>query len=257
MPNQSTTSHGILLQEQILAALSLSEGNVPLCVEELARGVPKSREPHEISQQIYRLRRAQRVEWVFTLNGRWYYRLCPGVRPPIHAVQAVLEASRKTDSVSRGEGRLLRYRILTLLSDAAKPMSKAEVAAVCREWTRHEVSQQLYVLVESGELGCSGGSGKKFFWYVGPAQQSQLPLVEQEAAEPERADSAPPVDFDTLTRVVPRAPLYIALRDDGQPSRYVEATRGVRLALDANARLVGVVVNPQEVRTGETTQTHR
>ena len=256
MPNQSTVSHGTLLQEQILAALSLSEGSIPLCVEELARGVPESREPHEISQQIYCLRRARRIERVFNLNGRWYYRLCSGVRPPIHAVQAILEADQKTDPVSRGEGRLLRHRILTLLSDAAHPMPKAEVAAACHEWTRHEVSQQLYMLVESGDLGCSDGSGKKFFWYVGPAKQSQLPLVEQETADPERADSAPAVDFNTLTRVVPRAPLYIALRDDGQPTRYVEATRGVRLALDANARLVGVVVNPREARINEATQVH-
>ncbi len=253
MPNQSTTSHGTLLQEQILAALSLSEGSIPLCVEELTRGVPESREPHEISQQIYCLRRARRIERVFILNGRWYYRLCSGVRPPIQAVQAILEADRKTDPVSRGEGRLLRHLILTLLSDAARPMPKAEVAAACREWTRHEVSQQLYVLVESGELGCSGGPGKKFFWYVGPAKQSQLPLVECDTAESERVESAPAVDFDTLTRVVPRAPLYIALRDDGQPARYVKATCGVQLAFDASAHLVGIVVNPQEAESDETT----
>lgn len=177
MPSQSTLSRGTLLQGQILAALSLSPGNVPLSVEELARCVPESREPHEISQQIYCLRRARRVERVFHLGGRWYYCLCAGVHPPLPAVQAVLEADRKTESVSRGEPRLLRHRILTMLSDAAQPMPKADIAVACHEWTRHEVSQQLYVLVESGELGCSDGPGKKFFWYVGPAKQSQLPLV--------------------------------------------------------------------------------
>ncbi len=256
MLGKSTLSRGTLLQEQILAALSLSEGSVPLSVEELARGVPESREPHEISQQIYLLRRARRIERVFHLGGRWYYRLCAGVRPPLPAVQAVLEANRKTEPVSRGEAQLLRHRILTLLSDAARPMPKAEVAAACHEWTRHEVSQQLYVLVESGELGCSNGPGKKFFWYVGPAKQNQLPLVERDTADPERAENTPAVNFDTLTRVVPRAPLYIALRDDGQPVRYVEAARGVRLVLDTSARLVGVVVTPQEAGN-ETTQTHR
>ncbi|GBE48645.1 hypothetical protein BMS3Bbin12_01826 [bacterium BMS3Bbin12] len=246
MPSKSPMPRGTIIQEQILAALALSKGHLPLSVEELARGVPASREPHEISQQIYHLRRAQRTERVFNLNGRWYYRLCAGVRPHPHAVQAVLEATRKNGPVSRGESQLLRYRILTLLSDAAQPMPKAEIAVACHEWTRHEVSQQIYVLVESGELGCSDGPGKKLFWYVGPAKQSQLPLVEQEAAEPERAESAPAIDFSALTRVVLRMPLYIALRDAGQPVRYVEAAHGVRLAFDASTHLVGVVVDPQE-----------
>lgn len=200
----------------------------PLTAREIAKRCPSAAEIHTVSCLLYDLRH----EWAIERApgpGMPRYRLKIAANPSRDAILRLQER----DSFGENEPPntpLLRARILACLRDAARSLSKSEIIAGCEAGrSRHDVPQQLHILVTQREIAATGFGQKRVYWSA-PTRQLAI-------------------DFEDTIK---RPALRVYDLDGGWrlamgPARPVAETRvfmeGVNADLDAQGHIVALSIS--------------
>lgn len=168
----SPMSHPALppLDEEILAAIALRSATPPTALQ-IAQRCPSARETHVVSLRLQVLKRAGLI--LASGDGRrTCYRLAPQVHPK---TASIVRLGRREDPFGEDlapNTTQVRRDILAALERAGHPMSKDElVPLVPTARSRHELSQQIHVLLTRGHLETTAGK-PRLYWRT----RSQLEL---------------------------------------------------------------------------------
>ena len=139
------------LDEEILAAIALRSGAPPTALQ-IAQRCPSAHETHAVSLRLQVLKRAGLI--LASGDGRrTRYRLAAQVRPKSASIARL---GRREDPFGEDltpDTTRVRRDILVALERAGHPLSKEElVPLVPSARSRHELSQQIHVLLTRGHL---------------------------------------------------------------------------------------------------------
>ena len=225
MRAHSTPAHTVraTLDEEILAAIALS--TTPPTAFAIAQRCPSAAETHQVSLRLQVLKRARRIIGLGD-GRRARYRLAPGVRPQSASIARLGRREDPFGEESAPNTVQVRRDILAALEAAGHPLTQEEmVASVASARSRHELSQQIHVLLSQGYLETASGR-PRLYWRT--TRQLELDLTEP----------AP----DLLKPQIRRLERGWAVRlRPGRAATMASVAPGLSVAR-AGARVIGIVI---------------